>query len=871
MAKLVIRNGNNTGAEYPLKDARVSLGRRSQSTIPIADAKSSREHAQITDVGGTLFLQDLSRNGTFLNDNPALKSEPGSELKFGDRIKIGDTEFELIDEKSEPITIDIPGYTIIEKVGTGGMGVVYKARQLSMDRVVALKVLNERYSNNAEFVDRFIREARAAGKLNHPNVIHVHDISRANGRHYFSMEYIDGPTVRELLKSDKKIEVNKALDIIMQAAKALEFAHENRIVHRDIKPDNLMLTKEGIVKIADLGIAKTFEEGASGSKEQRGVLGTPHYMSPEQALGKAIDHRADVYSLGATFYHMITGQTPFSGTTAQEILKAHVSASLSPIQELAPGVPDPVCFIIERMMAKLPEKRYQNMSKLIEDIERIQSGQVKGIERIDATDSSILRAVKIPAAKESTTRGAATTVRARPRRPSFSELATGAHSPVGRVAAAVFWLALFAAAIWAVIALPKYLGTKTEPEARKPEKGVKASEPKAAALVLLAKAALDRGDLDEADRDVLEVRTKYQDSKEFDEANRLFDDLSARKRESANARADKLLAEAKKLEAAAAPDSAAILAKYTEALNAAGGNPVVAKEAKAKIEELKNNSLTIKTNSNFSLPAQEAFDKAAALRASFDYDGARKILKEIMFSSQNLEDGAEARKLLNTLDDEAKAKIKEFKDRTAAMDPRSAAAEWGKYKTTVKDDANAAELKPIFDDLEEKTQTVAMEDIGKASALAKANQYADATEAAKEVERKWAGLKWAKVAKAKEESYKQQKDLYDNFLKLLAEKVAAGPLALSFPIQTKFKAQAKWSVTGVRDESITLDPIPKTAAPGVTVKLGELQPKEQYQLVLAALPKEPTKEQHAQLKAFCTERGLADEADMHEKKAGEGN
>ena len=394
MAKIVVKAGRNSGAEFKLVGDHLVIGRRSACPIPIADAKASREHAAINVRNNLYFVQDLSRNGTLLNGKPAEKTEPGSPMKFGDQIRIGDTILELVDQASEVIDIGIPGYDILEKIGSGGMGIVYKARQRSMDRIVALKVLNERYSTNAEFKDRFIREARAAGRLNHPNVIHVHDISRVNGRHYFSMEFIDGSSVKEVLCIERKLDVNKALDIVLQAAKALEFAHENRIVHRDIKPANIMLTREGIVKIADLGIAKTFEEAAPSAKEHRRIMGTPHYMAPEQALGKAIDHRVDIYSLGATFYHMVTGSTPFTGSTAHEVLKAHIQESLPPIQDLNSNIPDPVCFIIERMMAKLPEKRYPDMSKVIEDIERVQRGVVAGIHRIEAGDSTIMRALK---------------------------------------------------------------------------------------------------------------------------------------------------------------------------------------------------------------------------------------------------------------------------------------------------------------------------------------------------------------------------------------------------------------------------------------------------------------------------------------------
>ena len=877
MAKLVLRTGPNAGTEYPIKDARFQMGRRSQSDAPVADAKCSREHAVIHDQSGTLYVQDLSRNGTYVNDKGALKSEPGTALKFGDKIKIGDTVFELIDEKSEPIAIDIPGYTILEKVGLGGMGVVYKAKQISMDRVVALKVLNERYSNNAEFVDRFIREARAAGKLNHPNVIHVHDISRANGRHYFSMEFIDGPSVRELLKIEKRIEVNKALDIALQAAKALEFAHGNRIVHRDIKPDNLMLTREGIVKIADLGIAKTFEEsGPSGSKEHRGVLGTPHYMAPEQALGKAIDHRVDIYSLGATFYHMITGHTPFSGSTAQEILKAHVQTSLPPIQDLNTTAPDPVCFIIERMMAKLPEKRYQNMSLLIEDIERVQSGNVKGIERIESTDSTVLRAVKgapVNVVKERPpVESSRKSARSRPRRDSVSvsaEQATGLHIPVQKIVSGLIWIVLLFGAIYAVIQLPKLLTPKPEAEPVVKEKPPKPSKMEARALLGQANDALADNNLKKFELLLLRVKNNFADTQESEKADKLLFELAKSNVENGRQASLKALEEAKKFEADNPQDTAGILAKYKEVVAASGGNGDVYKEAKAKVDQLDKGAdpKQPQPGPKTSASAKDTLDKAGALKAAFDYDGARKTLKDFIYSTQNLEDGAEARSQLRKVDDEAKAKVKDMKDKTAKMDALPAATEWAKYSLTVKDEANAAEVKPILEDLEEKTQTVAMEELGKASEKAKTNKYAEATEAVVAMEKKWAGLKWSRVAKGKEASYKQQKTLYDTVLKLLAEKAAAGPIALPFPVQTKFKSQEKWAVAGVKDESLVLDPIPAKAAPGVALKLSDLGVKEQYQLVMLAMPKDLNKEQHLQLKAFCTERGLSDEADKHEAKA----
>ncbi len=401
MAKLVVREGRNVGEEYvfPSDKRRIVLGRRSANEIQVIDAQASREHTAVIVDGGRYVLRDLkSRNGTYLNDEPVKSDE---ELDFGDRIRIGAAVYELVDETTEePITLQIPGYAIVERIGRGGMGTVYKSRQLSMDRVVALKVLNDRYSKDEKFIERFIREARSAGRLSHPNVIHVHDVSESDGVHYFTMEHVDGTTVKRLLKKKGRLDVDKALDIVLQAAKALEYAHENSIVHRDIKPDNLMITRDGVVKLADLGIAKTFDEGVDESAKQRRVFGTPHYMAPEQALGKDIDARADIYSLGATFYHMLTGTTPFQGPTVTDVLKAHIQSSLPPVQEKVPGVPDSVVFILERMMAKNPEKRYASMNSLADDIEKVVADREANIERIDAGESSVMPVVKSTPAKK---------------------------------------------------------------------------------------------------------------------------------------------------------------------------------------------------------------------------------------------------------------------------------------------------------------------------------------------------------------------------------------------------------------------------------------------------------------------------------------
>jgi serine/threonine protein kinase len=388
MPKLVCQSGPTAGHEYPLTKDVTILGRQSACDVQIHDTMSSRAHCQVRRDGKLFSLVDLgSRNGTQLNG----KKVSERQLSFGDRIAVGHVEYLFVKEAGDVELKDLLSkYEILEKIGEGGMGIVYKANQRSMARVVALKILSPKYISKPKFVEQFTREARAAGSLNHPNIIQVHDVGTENEIHYFSMEFVDGPTCMQVLKQQGPFPVNDALEIIRQTAKALEYAHAHRLIHQDIKPDNIMVGPNNIVKLADLGISKTFDE-VEADEAVKKVMGTPHYMAPEAALGKKIDQRVDIYSLGATAYHLLTGKTPYSGSSPTEVLKHHVMDPLPPITEHNPAVPENVVALIERMMAKKPEDRYQSATDVLEEIRRIGSGEGIGTERIGGGETMILR------------------------------------------------------------------------------------------------------------------------------------------------------------------------------------------------------------------------------------------------------------------------------------------------------------------------------------------------------------------------------------------------------------------------------------------------------------------------------------------------
>ncbi|MDX1946189.1 MAG: protein kinase [Pirellulaceae bacterium] len=272
------------------------------------------------------------------------------------------------------------GYTILDRIGAGGMGQVFKAQHRRMDRIVAIKMLPAAMTKDAAAVARFEREARAAAKLNHPNIVTAYDADQANGAHFLVMEYVEGTDLSVLVKKHGTLAGSKALNYILQAAKGLEFAHKKGVVHRDIKPANLLVDSEGTVKILDMGLARIDAGGdaaAQGELTSTGaVMGTVDYMAPEQALStKGVDGRADVYSLGCTLYYLLAGKCTYDGDTLMGKLLAHREAPIPQLSDVQAGVSAEVQAIFAKMVAKKADDRYQSMTELIADLERAISGQ----------------------------------------------------------------------------------------------------------------------------------------------------------------------------------------------------------------------------------------------------------------------------------------------------------------------------------------------------------------------------------------------------------------------------------------------------------------------------------------------------------------
>jgi eukaryotic-like serine/threonine-protein kinase len=275
-------------------------------------------------------------------------------------------------------------YEILEKIGEGGMAEVYKAKCHLLNRFVAVKILKDEYSSDKEFVDKFKAEAAAAGSISNSNIVNIYDVGSQENVNYIVMEYVHGRTLKEVIIQSGRLDYNRALDIAIQIGKALECAHKNGIIHRDIKPQNILVTDEGLVKVTDFGIAKAANSATITNSNK--VMGSAHYFSPEQAKGTFVDARTDIYSLGIVLYEMVTGRVPYDAESPVSVALKHLQEQVLPPKNININLPEGLNNLILKAMQKDAISRYQNIKDMLLDLQRIKNSSEYKIEIGNAKD-----------------------------------------------------------------------------------------------------------------------------------------------------------------------------------------------------------------------------------------------------------------------------------------------------------------------------------------------------------------------------------------------------------------------------------------------------------------------------------------------------
>lgn len=295
-------------------------------------------------------------------------------------------------------------YEVLGELGQGAMGVVYKAKDPLIDRVVAIKTINLSLAmdEKEEYEGRFYQEAKAAGRLNHPNIVTIYDVGKSGDVAYIAMELLEGRELRDIMNDGALLPVDQVLNIVAQVAQGLAYAHEHEIVHRDVKPSNIMVIRDGHVKITDFGIARM---ASSSVRTQTGmVLGSPKYMSPEQVMGKSIDQRSDIFSLGVMLYEMLTGKAPFDGENVNAIMYQTLNAVIAPPNTVNPAIPEMVNFILAKALAKKVVDRYQNAKDFAVDLRTCRDSLPRTIQQVALSRPAAAREKKFPDTIEITAR-----------------------------------------------------------------------------------------------------------------------------------------------------------------------------------------------------------------------------------------------------------------------------------------------------------------------------------------------------------------------------------------------------------------------------------------------------------------------------------
>ncbi len=383
--RLELLDGDGAGIDLPEQGLVVVGSAPDRSAFVVAGTGIDGAHCAIGRVRpGGFAIKDLgSRGGTFVNGSRVTSAR----LASGDVIAIGARRLRVYDPSSEPVLSPkqaknpskpsrkvperLAGYRVERLVGRGGMGEVYLAVQESLNRPGALKILSGELAADRDFVRRFQSEARAAAALSHPNVVVVYDVGEDGGLHYLSMEYMPLGSLEQRVAARGPLPWREVLDVLRDAAAGLSYAESKGIVHRDIKPANLMLSASGSVKIADLGLATSISSDSAPGYPERKAFGTPHFVSPEQARGENLDHRSDLYSLGATAYRLLSGRTPFEGASTREILRARFQTDPLPLRTIVPDVPIELEAVVRKLMAREPDERFVSADILARELDRI--------------------------------------------------------------------------------------------------------------------------------------------------------------------------------------------------------------------------------------------------------------------------------------------------------------------------------------------------------------------------------------------------------------------------------------------------------------------------------------------------------------------
>lgn len=359
--------------------------RTEQGARTIAERPAEQRSAAGTSLSGP-SMSGTSMSGPSMS-GPSPSNPPGTDAGArSDRSRVGGSAIETAGEELSPPPSRLGGYRIVRMIGRGAMGAVYHAKQISLDRDVALKTIRGRLADNPASLARFTREAYAAAQLSHHNVVQIYDFGEEEGLHYFSMEWIRGGSLGDLVREKGAIDPKLAASYILQAARGLQYAHRNGMVHRDVKPANLLLGEDGVVKVADLGLVKipdqvdpddhsgrvSYSGLTSGTQVtlQGTAVGTPAYMAPEQGSdASTVDHRADIYSLGCSLFFLLAGRSPYDGSQVSEMMQQHARAPLPDLAAINARVPEPLRDIVAHAMAKRPSDRFESLAGMIEELQ----------------------------------------------------------------------------------------------------------------------------------------------------------------------------------------------------------------------------------------------------------------------------------------------------------------------------------------------------------------------------------------------------------------------------------------------------------------------------------------------------------------------